>query len=218
MSINRKDRNTNVVDRISSRLDTNDLTRRTLPGGGVVYQGPAATRALETVGARAMTLDRQIIVSEDFDPAKPEDQALFAHEQYHAMYGDGDGGGGGSNWRDAEEIAARAVERMVLHRAAAGGTEAGGGASGVKGAGHGHAHLAGDSAGGNLGAGGGPAEGKPANNRDRDPDPVRGYAALREEGWAHMDIIDMLVRKAVESHDQGVETRFLRHADVKGSI
>jgi hypothetical protein len=218
MSINRKDRGASVVDRVSSRLDTNDLTRRTLPGGGVVFQGPAATRALEAVGARAMTLDRQVIVSEDFDPSTPEDMALFAHEQYHAQYGDGDGGGGGSNWRDAEEVAARAVERMVLHRSAQGGSEAGGGLAGVRGAGHGHAHVAGDSGGAGQGSGTSAADRRPAKDQNRDPDPSMGYAALIAEGWAHGDIVDMLTQQALRAHDQGIETRFFRHADVKGSL
>ncbi len=219
MPINRKDRESNnLVDRLSSRLDGNGLTRRTLPGGGVVFQGPTATEALDAVGARAMTLDRHVIVSDDFDPSRPEDQALFAHEQYHAMYGDGDGGGGGSNFRDAEEVAARAVERMVLHRAAAGGAESGGGLSGVKGAGHGHAHVAGDSAGGGGGANTVDASDKPESHQQRPPDPSKGYAALIAEGWSRFDIVDMLARKAISAQDQAVESRFLRHADVKGTL
>ena len=85
-----------------------------MPGGGSVYRGEVASRALKAVGARAMTVDRSIIVSEDFDPARPEDQALYAHEQYHVEHS---GGEGGHSVRDAEEVAARATEAMVFHRA-----------------------------------------------------------------------------------------------------
>ena len=85
-----------TVERMASRLEGGNLQRMSMPGGGAVYRGELASRALKSLGARAMTLDRQIIVSDDFDPSKPEDQALYAHERFHAEHGDGGGGGGGA--------------------------------------------------------------------------------------------------------------------------
>jgi hypothetical protein len=172
-----------TFSRLTSRLDRRELQRQSLPGGGTVYRGEVASRALDALGARAMTLDRSIIVSDDFDPSKPEDQALFAHEQYHAEHGDGGGGGGGQNFRDAEEVAARAVERMVLHRAAGDGAEAGGGGghSGAGGAGSGTNSA--DSAGGGTGSAPRQTEEGAQDPRfHRKPDPSRGYEALRQDG------------------------------------
>ena len=93
------------------------LSRRVLADGGEVYSGPTAARALRAVGARAMTVDHTIIVDEDFDPTKPEDQALYAHERLHQMES---GGTDDNTGHDAEEMAARAIERMVLQRSAKG--------------------------------------------------------------------------------------------------
>ena len=114
-----------MLNRVTGRLDTSRLSRQSMNDGGEVFRGELATRALKAIGARAMTVDRTIIVNDDFDPSTPEDQALYAHEQYHVEQGDGHGGGGGENFRDAEEIAARAAESMALHRAIAGGVETG---------------------------------------------------------------------------------------------
>jgi len=81
--------------------------------GGQVYSGPTATRALSALGARAMTLDKDIFVAEDFDDSKAEDQALYAHERHHQMeHGRVDAGAHSY----AEERAAQTIERMVLHR------------------------------------------------------------------------------------------------------
>ena len=60
-----------------------------------------------------MTLDKDIFVAEDFDESRPEDQALYAHERHHQMeHGRVDAGAHSY----AEEKAAQAIERMVLHR------------------------------------------------------------------------------------------------------
>jgi hypothetical protein len=106
---------------VASRLETRGqggLYRRQVPGGGEVYTGPTASRALRALGARAFTMDRQIFVAEDFDPSKPEDQALYAHERHHQLNSGGDGAA--RSYHDAEEKASRAIERMVLHRASQG--------------------------------------------------------------------------------------------------
>jgi len=97
--------------RLAARGDS--LQKKELSDGGEVYTGSLAKRALRAMGARAMTLDETIIVDDTFDESKPEDQALYAHERLHQMES---GGHGAEGSRDAEEVAARAVERMVLHR------------------------------------------------------------------------------------------------------
>lgn len=94
------------------------LHRRSMPDGGEVYSGPVAQRALRTLGARAMTMDKSILVDDDFDPNKPEDAALYAHEKHHQDESGGKDDGHGA--RDQEEIEARQIERMVLHRSTAG--------------------------------------------------------------------------------------------------
>lgn len=112
-----KDRTTPGEKTTNRLMDRNQLKRVNVPGGGEAFQGPTATRALKALGARAMTLDQSIVVSEDFDPNRPEDAALYAHEQLHV-----DRGGTAATHavHDAEEVAARATEEMVLHRMASG--------------------------------------------------------------------------------------------------
>ena len=106
-----------VVSRLAER-NQGGLYRRQLPGGGEVYTGPTASRALRSLGARAFTMDKTIFVAEDFDASNPEDQALYAHERHHQLNSGGDGAA--KSYYDAEELAARAIERMVLHRASTG--------------------------------------------------------------------------------------------------
>ena len=98
-------------------VDRSQLKRINVPGGGEAFQGGTATRALKALGARAMTVDQSIVVSEDFDPQRPEDAALYAHEKLHVDRG---GTQASHAVHDAEEVAARAVEEMVLHRMASG--------------------------------------------------------------------------------------------------
>ena len=96
-----------------ARLNEGGVRRRTMVDGGKVFSGPTATRALRALGARAMTLDEDIFVAEDFDENSAEDQALYAHERHHQMeHGRVDAGAHSY----AEEKAAQAIESMVLHR------------------------------------------------------------------------------------------------------
>jgi hypothetical protein len=112
-----KDRTTPGEKTTNRLMDRNQLKRVNVPGGGEAFQGPTATRALKALGARAMTLDQSIVVGEDFDPNRPEDAALYAHEKLHV-----DRGGTAATHavHDAEEVSARAAEEMVLHRMAMG--------------------------------------------------------------------------------------------------
>jgi hypothetical protein len=110
--------NRSTAARLSLRGE-GGLYRKEMAGGGEVFSGPTATRALRAVGARAFTMDNNIFVSEDFDAnRKAEDAALYAHEQHHQLNSGGEGAA--RSFHDAEELAARAIERMVLHRASEG--------------------------------------------------------------------------------------------------
>ena len=175
-----------VGERTSERLSDRDgLRKRSLPGGGTVYQGALATEALDAMDARAMTLDQSIIVSEDFDPSSAEDQALYAHEQFHVDQGDH--GGGAHHIHSAEEIAARAVEGMVLHRAA----QEGGG----------------ESDGGQDQGGGGDQK------KAAEPSPMGGYSALLKEGLSHQGAIEELARFVVDELDRAEELGAARNKD-----
>ncbi|MGB0637954.1 MAG: eCIS core domain-containing protein [Myxococcota bacterium] len=206
-----KDEEEGKVDRITGRLDRTELRRVVMPDGGEVYRGEIASRALESLGARAFTVDRTIIVGDDFDPYLAEDRALYAHEQYHVEQGDGGGGGGGENFRDAEEVAARAVESMVLSRMAAGGYEAGY----SKGAGG----RAGDIQSGQDGAGVGARPENAATKKedaDTDPDAERGYETLIAQGYTHTEIVDEMTRRVLTTMDEQHEITHVRSGRNKG--
>jgi len=189
-----------TADRLAARVEKGQLRRVAMNGGGEVYTGEAASRSLKAVGARAMTVDHSIVVSEDFDPNRPEDQALYAHEKVHL---EGSGGKGSHTDRDAEEIAARAAERMVLHRAKAGGVES-----------HEAPHTAAPAQAGHAGHGS-----HASQSKSRAGAPAqRGYVALREEGESHHDIVYRLAREVIHALDSRKELRDARHADRKGFL
>ncbi|MSQ03662.1 MAG: DUF4157 domain-containing protein [Myxococcales bacterium] len=188
----------NTIDRLASRAQKPGLQRRQLASGGEVFTGALASRTLDAMGARAMTVDRSIIVSEDFDPNKPEDAALFAHEQVHLEHS---GGQGGNSGYDHEERQARAAESMVLHRSHAGGiemheashTSAPGGAP-TGSAGAGHERTAAAEAHGNADA---------------------GYNALRAQGMSHDEVVQKLAREALLGLESGRDARSMRWGDKK---
>jgi len=170
---------------LTSRLHARNapgLLRRSMPDGGEVVTGPTARRALRALGARAMTMDRTIFVDEDFDVSRPEDAALYAHEQHHARESGGSDAGHGP--RDEEEIAARAIERMVLHRRARGEDldavlrDARDGITDDPGA-------------------AGPAD--RAEPEASGADPAAAYLALRDAGRSHAEIVDELARHVLDT-------------------
>lgn len=160
--------------------DLSGLRRRTLPDGTEVFTGPLAEQALDAVGARAMTLDRTILVREDLDPSDPEDLALVAHEQHHV---EESGGAGAHAEDDAEEDAARAVEAFVLHqrRAAQAGERTTGGDAPMS------------------------ASASPAAD-----DPMSGYQAMLGQGIAHDQIVDTLARAVLDELRRTRELRSFR--------
>lgn len=207
----RKSPGSATVNRIAERLDRSELQRQSMPDGGNVFRGALASRALKSVGARAMTIDRSIVVSDDFNMSRPEDQALYAHERHHELHGDGEGGGGGDNFSDAEESAARAVEAMVFHRME-GGFEAGN----EPGAGPGNYDPAkGQHQGGGVG---GQPQGTESKTEAESPDAQRGYFSLRDKDFTHQDVVDELAKQVMGALDNKKQAHFERHADKRGSF
>ncbi len=189
-----------TADRLASRAERGALKRSSMPGGGEVFSGELASRALKSLGARAMTVDRSIIVSDEFDPNKAEDQALYAHEQFHVEHS---GGQGTHEHRDAEEVAARTVERMVLHRARAGGMES-----------HEASHAQPETTGSSKGGHGS----KTREGQEKDSAAQRGYDMLLEQGLDRTAIIDKLAHEVIQALDHGRDGSLERFADKKGFL
>jgi hypothetical protein len=210
----KKDREEGAVDRIEERLDRSELRRVAMPDGGEVYRGAVANRALDALGARAFTVDRTIIVGDDFDPYRVEDAALYAHEMYHVEQGDGVGGGGGENFRDAEEVAARAVESLVVQRAAAGGIEAGYAA----GAGARKGGIQSGEAGSGIGAGAKDASNAADDESGADADAEQGYSALLAQGMSHQEIVLEMSRRVLRAMDEQAEWKHIRQGHNKGFL
>ena len=188
-----------TADRLASRASRGELQRSAMPGGGEVFGGDLASRALKTLGARAMTVDKSIIVADDFNPGRAEDQALFAHEQFHVEHS---GGEGSHDGRDGEEIAARSVERMVLHRSKSGGTES-----------HEASHAV-PSTGATAAAGGGGGR----ENQETDSSAQRGYDAMIAQGLSHDMILDQLAHEVMQAMDQSRDSAHDRFADKKAFL
>ena len=173
-----------------SRADPG-LRRRRMPDGGEVVSGPVASRALDAIGARAMTMDNTIFVDESFDESNPTDQALYAHERHHQMES---GGTDLHAHNDAEEQAARSIERMVLHRAEAGedfatilrDVASGAAASQVS-------HSSAES----------PAAAEETATQSDEEAALAAYHKLRADGISHEVIIDMLARHVVRQLAEG---------------
>lgn len=197
-------------DAISRRLlrrAESSLHRRAMPDGGEVVTGTIARQALRAVGARAMTVDHTIFVDEGFDPSKPEDQALYAHERLHQRMSGG--AGDDHDKHDAEESAAQAIERMVLHRARSGedlGTilrdaERGAGATDAGGS----APRSGASS---------PSDG----DDDTEGEAMQAYNDLLGQGLDHDAIVRMLTRFVVEAIEEGESSSSLRSGEHGGGV
>ena len=189
----RKKNNKSIGERIAERAHKRASLRSQAMPGGEVFRGSLADEALNKVGARAMTIDGEIVVNSNFDSTKPEDQALYAHERLHQQES---GGAAGAMVRDAEEIKARMVEAMVFHKASQGDSsvltktpdellneyerEAPPGSEGS---------TEGESK---------SATTKASGSEDQEPDPVEGYLHLLEEGYSHEEIVQRLARKILD--------------------
>ena len=200
-----------LADRVAGRLDREELRHQSMASGQGVFRGDLATRALEAVGARAMTLDRSIIVGEDFDPGRPADQALYAHERYHAEHGDGQGGGAGQNFRDAEEIAARAVEMLTLNLATSGTANIGQSIIDTSSSAPSDRHAAVTQQ--------AQAETAPSHKSEhKTPNKTDGYAALLDQGFTHDEIVTKLTQAVLKALQEEFSARGHRGGLLKGSF
>jgi hypothetical protein len=174
---------------------------------GDVFTGELADKALGAIGARAMTMDGEIIVNSNFDLSTAEDQSLYAHELYHKAKS---GGAAGDKIRDAEEIIARSVESMVFHRADGGHADAlpGNIADLFQQAEQASAPaVAQDAA----------KSGSQTFKEDSGtPSASRGYAALRGQGMSHDEVIRMLVELLVKQEEESKDDRSHRGGTFKG--
>ncbi len=182
--------------RVASR---GDLHSQNMPHGEV-YRGPLADRALQAVGARAMTVDGEIIVNHSFNNQNPEDQALYAHEMYHQ---ENSGGAAGAEIRDAEEIGARAVEAMVFHRAKRGDSDP---------IPRKASELLNDSGGGAEGGNdkeqdGGEEDNGSQKNDIAEPNAMRGLSAMKGKGMLQEEIVMQVAQKIVEEMERKENTR-----------
>jgi hypothetical protein len=173
-------------------LKRRDLKKVRAPDGDAqteAFTGPAATRALKALGARAMTVDKSVILPEDFDPQRPEHAALYAHEAFHA---DAERRGASQPAshavHDAEEVGARAVEGMVLHSMSA-DADRGADTGAI-------IHRAVESGGeGDPAPAGGPGEQGGGGASDI-------YAQMQGQGLSHPEIVEQLARYVLNAMDE----------------
>lgn len=184
-----------ITNRLMSRADMGGLSRRRMVDGGEVFSGAIARKALRAVGARAMTVDRNIVVDDGFDPSKPEDGALYAHERLHQRTSGGEGGGAAGH-NDAEEQQARTIERMVLHRMEAGESMA----DVLHDVTNGTAATAARSA--VMGAAGNTMVGRAIQNDDKDRQAMEAYWHDRSKGGSHAKIVDDLQRHVMNAAER----------------
>ncbi len=183
-----------LTNRLMSRGDPG-IQRRSVRGGGEVYSGPTASRALEAVGARAMTMDETIFVDEGFDAGNPDDAALYAHEAHHQSES---GGSDQHGAQDEEETQARAIERMVLHRMEA-GEGIGNILSEIRGgqAPRNAAEAEQMATGGNVESPG--AQGEGGGSELSGGDAMKAYNAMIASGKDHAAVVRELVQYCVET-------------------
>lgn len=184
----------NLTDRLLSRNSGSGLSRRAMPDGGEVLGGPLASRALKTIGARAMTMDGSVFVNDQFDTSRSEDLALYAHERHHQSEGAGHDVHSAST---TEEAAARAVEKMVLHRSRR-GEDVGA--------------ILRDAAAGNIQQAALAATNDVVDNAQGASAWV-GYMAMRASGMGHAQVVQELADQAMKSHKKNQELNQARNGD-----
>ena len=173
-------------------LERNGGLRKDTASHGDVFSGELADQALDAVGARAMTMDGEIIVNSNFNLSDAEDQALYAHELYHQSRS---GGAAGDKIRDAEEIAARAIESMVFHQAGGGRSDAL--PTNIEDLFQQAENPSTPST----------TEGETTSTvtsafEDGGASATLGYQALREQGMTHAEVVYMLAQMMIDQHDQ----------------
>ena len=190
---------------MASRLEDrkNGLRTRRV-GHQDVVTGELANEALGALGARAMTVDNEIIVNNQFDPNQAEDQALLAHEMLHQEFS---GGTAGATMYDAEEVAARSVESMVFHRAQNGQSNP---------IPRKASDLLRESK--QESSDSGSQKGHDTNDKNEKPQAELGYKILKDRGYSHEMIVQHLTYKVLDElenkHLEGVS----RSGHIKGFL
>ena len=169
-----------------------------------VFTGELADQALGALGARAMTVDNEIVVNNQFNANEAEDQALLAHEMLHQEFS---GGVAGSSMRDAEEIAARSVEAMVFHRAKNGDSSP-------------IPRKASELLEESKNTSGGirspkKAEGQTDNDK---PKSEKGYQILTERGFTHEMVVQHLTFKVMDEMERKHMENIAKTGHIKGFL
>ena len=188
-------------------LDRASDLKKTRASHGDVFSGELADEALGAIGARAMTMDGEIIVNSNFNLSDAEDQSLYAHELYHQARS---GGAAGNKIRDAEEIAARAVESMVFHRAGGGRSDAL--PTNIEDLFQEAETPAAPAQSGDRE----PTTSPHKSKQDGTPSAVAGYAALRKQGMTHQEVIYMMTQMLLKEHDEHEEFQRQRGGKNRG--
>ena len=177
-------------------------TRRV--GHQEVITGELANEALGALGARAMTVDNEIIVNNQFDPNQAEDQALLAHEMLHQEFS---GGTAGATMYDAEEVAARSVESMVFHRA-------------QKGQSNPIPRKASDLLRESKQESGGNDSQRTheVNDKNTQPRAEHGYQTLKDRGYTHEMIVQHLAYKVLDELENKHLEGISRAGHIKGFL
>ena len=190
---------------IADQFDERRGLRNKRVGNQEVYSGQLADEALGALGARAMTVDNEIIVNNNFNVNQAEDQALLAHEMIHQEFS---GGVAGSSMRDAEEIAARSVESMVYHRSKNGDSNP---------IPRKASELLEDS---NTSKAGGSESAKTneAERKNEHPKAEKGYQILKERGFTHEMIVQHLTFKVMDEMERKNAENYDRSGHIKGFL
>ena len=175
-------------------------------GNHEVFRGTLVDRSLRAVNAEAGTLDGEILVKGNFDPSYPEGQGLLTHELYHKEQS---GGVAGHSIRDAEEMAARALEAMVFHEAKTTGK-----------------NMVPQSA-TELYEQAKEMQTKSTQDIPYNPDapeqsfepcPIRGFTALMNQGWTHEQLLLECVHRLISHNDTTTSNIDDQSGDVIGFL
>lgn len=192
----------NFLNRKSGRSDL----RSERVGNEEIFRGSLADQALQAVNARAGTIDGEIIVNSQFNATTPEGQALLTHEMYHK---ENSGGVAGHSIRDAEEMAARALEAMVFQEAESTGK-----------------NVVPKSATELLEQAKEMQDkrdvGEPYNPEDPnasfEPSAVRGFQALMAEGYTYEQLLQECVHRLISHHETASSSLEDRSGNVRGFL
>ena len=190
---------------MADQFDERRGLRNKRVGHQEVYSGELADEALGALGARAMTVDNEIVVNNNFNANQAEDQALLAHEMLHQEFS---GGVAGSSMRDAEEIAARSVESMVFHRAKNGDSNP---------IPRKASELLEESKSGKKG-GVQSAKTNVSEGNNETPRAEKGYQILKERGFTHEMIVQHLMYKVMDEMERKSAESYDRSGHVKGFL